>query len=610
MSIFIIYSLLMIEPHWRIPSSDYWILTKAEQNKFKNFHLPLFACPSCWEVRKGKQINMMWSSCVSCGDLVELDEFQASSLKQFQKKDFAFKLDISSREHQEIIAWFRDNILWQCGGCKRHNLNLPKWKDGNPDVSENVSCEWCGDPYEHGKDLLPFWALKGFGFDDGDDNSNKYELKKLWETQLLWLQAIAKARKNDELESLQEGLEWVKRRSRNISWWRWKDGRRALRYIEWYLLWEWTAKRKQVRRATRDYVEAVLSTNDTYSRTPVKDDANVLQRYIYNLIHLEQWALMKTGLGSTLGILALWMIIESKIDIELWEVFHRAGIEREDKDYLDLSYRLSRREPRYSWWIKYSNVKDNEWQNRYDRYSQRSKFYKLQNIWNPTEVMNGSKTLDTWINEYVSQACPEVNVPISGGWGWSFGGWSSSWGWGGWMWFWWSGDMFYTPEDWFNPDIPFDLTEKWESLKIWDIVAELVGVPQAAASSCWYYRNVTVSAKKYVTIQKYRVWDWKTKTWFKSDIIPGTDFNKTFSELRSRVLHDDDNQREVDRKLVMEIEIEDGDGNLERVSVEDRQSWLDMAKNMNESCTIEKPLLMQIVNWVTWKDISEQCLSR
>jgi hypothetical protein len=72
---------------------------------------------------------MIASSCVNCGDKIDLKEFKLSSLKQFQKKQFAFKLDINDKKHQEIVLLFRDNILWQCNGCNGNNLNLPKDKN-------------------------------------------------------------------------------------------------------------------------------------------------------------------------------------------------------------------------------------------------------------------------------------------------------------------------------------------------------------------------------------------------------------------------------------------------------------------------------------------------
>lgn len=105
-------------------SSD--ILTSAEKKRFKNYHLPLFTCPSCGTLTKNGTINTMGSPCVNCGYSIELDEYQTSSLKQFKKQKFAFKLNIKDLAHQQIIANFRDHVLWQCDQCQKHNLNLPK----------------------------------------------------------------------------------------------------------------------------------------------------------------------------------------------------------------------------------------------------------------------------------------------------------------------------------------------------------------------------------------------------------------------------------------------------------------------------------------------------
>lgn len=67
----------------------------------------------------------------------------------------------------------------------------------------------------------------------------------LGELQLLWLQALAKAKKIDahagtqsfdERKKLIVALENIKSRSRWISGGRWKDGSEALRFIEEYLV--------------------------------------------------------------------------------------------------------------------------------------------------------------------------------------------------------------------------------------------------------------------------------------------------------------------------------------------------------------------------------------
>lgn len=76
----------------------------------------------------------MGSPCVSCGYSIDIKEFQALSLKQFQKQDYAFHLDIDSPKHQEIIQRFQKNVLWECDQCKKHNLNLPKNAQGEPDA--------------------------------------------------------------------------------------------------------------------------------------------------------------------------------------------------------------------------------------------------------------------------------------------------------------------------------------------------------------------------------------------------------------------------------------------------------------------------------------------
>jgi len=177
---------------------DFWILTKKEQKRFRNYHLPIFQCPSCWSFKNNDwEVNVLWTACVNCGDTESLEEFEKSSFKQFQRWDFAFKLDMSQKEHQGIIKHFQTHVLWQCNQCQRQNFNLPKDDDGNPDTHSHTSCEGCWDWYKSNEDFLSFWAMKWFWFDDGDDSTNTYELKKLAEWQFLWLKAIAKARKID-----------------------------------------------------------------------------------------------------------------------------------------------------------------------------------------------------------------------------------------------------------------------------------------------------------------------------------------------------------------------------------------------------------------------------
>ncbi len=186
----------------------------------------------------------MGSPCVACGYSINSEEFKALSFAQYKKQKFAFHLDVEDRKHQEIIQRFQKNVLWECDQCGKHNLNLPKLANGEPDFEAEVQCEGCAHPYEEQNDLLPFWVLKQLGFDDGDDTSNVYELKKLGETQLLWLQALGKARKIDahtgtrkyvERKKVSAGLEEIKSQSRWISGGKWRDGTQALAFLDAYL---------------------------------------------------------------------------------------------------------------------------------------------------------------------------------------------------------------------------------------------------------------------------------------------------------------------------------------------------------------------------------------
>jgi hypothetical protein len=49
----------------------------------------------------------MGSACVNCGSSIKLDEFEISSVKQFEKQEFAFHLDVDNQAHQKLIKKFQ-----------------------------------------------------------------------------------------------------------------------------------------------------------------------------------------------------------------------------------------------------------------------------------------------------------------------------------------------------------------------------------------------------------------------------------------------------------------------------------------------------------------------
>lgn len=606
---------------------DFWILTQEEQDRFRNYHLPLFTCPSCGNIKNGNwEVNILWNSCVYCWDTESLKEFETSSFQQFQKWEFAFHLDMSIKEHQETIAHFRDFILWQCDQCERHNFNLPKDSQGNPDITQNISCEWCWDPYEQNNDFLSFWAMKWFGFDDGDDSSNTYELKKLWEWQFLWLQAVAKARKIDshngdnhhnELSALEEGLKNIKRGTRSISWGRWKDGNRLIYFLESYLDWKWKATTKRVKRETSEYVRAVIDTNRATRRTPYRENAGRLEKYWYKLTHLDQDTIWFTWLWAT-GI-ALWLLITAYLvewDFErtIWEASHRVSLEREDKWILDLQYSLSRREPFYDEEIKYTTVIDTTGRDRFDTYSENRDFYRLQVLWWSQEIHNWYSTLDTWRDEWVDNVCIDIDswsessrtYTPSGGW--------SYWG-SNWMWYDGNGGLFHHPEPQdILPEYRDDITY---NAPIWDTIISIGGdifhtliwVQPAYAGNCGgHYEDITVSAEKFITIQRYSVWDWKEQNWHRSDIISWTNYQTSFDMLQEQILTDNDNQRLIGEELSMFIEVQDTDGTPYNLPVWNEGQWRELSRNIWTQCEISKSYLLSWIYWITADDITEQCI--
>ena len=592
------------------------ILSLTDKDKFQNSHLPLFACPACareWHDPhgNGSMINLMGSPCVSCGYSIDIKEFQALSLKQFQKQDYAFHLDIDSPKHQEIIQRFQKNVLWECDQCKKHNLNLPKNAQGEPDAWANVQCEGCGHPYKHEVDLLPFWALKGIGYDDGDDTTNVYELKMLGELQLLWLQALAKAKKIDahagtqsfdERKKLIVALENIKSRSRWISGGRWKDGSEALRFIEEYLVWKTTAISHQVQRDISWYARAVLETNNPNRKTPYKNDANFFQQYLYNLQHFEATSIFLTllALGCSVGVALA--VLEKEISFEIESVYHTARVEREDKGTLNLEYAFYRDEPYYDNGIEYRRIIDRTGLERYEAYAEEREFYRLREIWWVQTRNNGHETLDTGINEWVSTICPDTSSPSS------WGGWLSPSGGSRGMWSWGSGDLFHRPEGPFIPWIPLDnitslspITQEY-SFSLLDIIAS-----PAYAGSCGYYRDITVRAEKRITVQEYQVWDWKTQTWFSSPRTEWTDTVQTFVTLEWRILNDSENQQIIGRDTLLEAEIRKDGEDSESISIPDEAQWYILSENIGAQCTLSKSYLLWILQGIDAEDITEQC---
>lgn len=574
----------------------------------------------------------MGSPCVSCGDSVELKEFQALSLKQFQKQDFAFHLDIDSPKHQEIIQQFQRNVLWQCDQCGKHNLNLPKDRDGNPDTSIGVQCEGCSHPYEHEIDLLPFWALKQIGFDDGDDSTNVYELKKLWETQLLWLQALAKARKGDnhtgnnrfeERKKIIAGLERIKSKSRWISGGKWRDGTQALAFLEEYLFGKTVAISHQVQREIAWYTRAIIETNNPARKTPYPENANLGQKYLFNLLHLDTATMFWSTVGGAVWIVWILWVLEKTIEIEIEGSYHRASIIREDKGTRDLEYALYRDEPKYNEddeEIQYQREIDNSWVEIYNIYSQNPDFYRLRVADWVTKKNNGYETLDTWDDEWVPETCPDTSSDDSGGWSDdsgvessdSWGGSDDSGGWSDGMGFWGSGDIYYKPERNFMIDgVALDeitsLSPLWDtSWKFHFSLMDIIASP-AYPESCGSYRDVTVSAQRFITVQEYQVWDWKTQTTFSTPRTAWIDTDSTLRGLETQYLKDTDNQRIIGRDIIREIDTVDSEEKKRTIEIPNASQWFILNQNVWTQCEISKSYLLYLLQGIDAQDIDEQC---
>jgi len=612
---------------------DFWILTKKEQKRFRNYHLPIFECPSCGCIKNDSnwEVNILWQACVNCWDTESLKEFETSSFKQFKKWKFAVKLDMSQRTHQEIIKHFQTHVLWQCNVCQRQNFNLEKDSSWNPNSHSHTSCEWCGDEYKLDEDFLSFWAMKWFWFDDGDDNSNTYELKKLAEWQFLWLQAIAKARKidkekwpsiNDELSALESWLKKVKSRSRSIAWGRLKDGQRLIEFLENYLDDEnsitFQKRARRVSKRVRNYTHEVIATNNTYKTTPHHVDSWLLERYFYNLSRLDFATTWWTSFWAFMSFIVLSAMIEGNWERDISWVSHITSLERQDKWTLDLQYSFSRREPSYNQdyegndleeGIEYETIRDNTWVSRFNSYNGQREYYRLRFWWWIEEISNWYKNLDTGRDEWIDEDCPieDDDSPLS------------TWIWSSWtpifddyeetegLWYWWNGDLFHRPErsEQYEDNISFIIPSIGDS-----ILSVLVSPAYADWHNCGYESDVTIKAERFMTIQRYSVWDWDESNWYSSDIIQGTNYQDTFKELEWRVLEDTSNQRLVDNRLIMQLEARDEDWKEFIIPITNEDQWFQISQHIWETCTIQKSYLMRWLKWISSDDVYEQCIEQ
>jgi hypothetical protein len=158
------------------------------------------------------------------------------------------------------------------------------------------------------------------------------------------------------------------------------------------------------------------------------------------------------------------------------------------------------------------------------------------------------------------------------------------------------------------PEISSLTPTVWEISR--EILAALAWISPASAQSCWDYewRDIEVSAQRYMTIQRYQVWDWKNKTWFHWEVETRTDITQTLQDLTSNILNDNQNQRIVDEKIVMQIEFREEDWESVLIPLYSQQDWLELSEHIWESCSIKKSILRTMLQWkATVDDIEAQC---
>lgn len=616
---------------------DFWILSHKEQDRFRNYHLPIFECPSCGSIKNSAwDVNILGNACVNCGDTETLQEFEKSSFKQFQKWEFAFELKMSEIEHQKIIKHFQSYILWQCDHCRRQNFNLPKNSNGGPDLDANISCQWCPSPYNPKEDFLSFWAMKDFGFDDGDDSSNEYELKKLAEGQFLWLKAVAKARKidsekwpshNEELLQLQKSLEKRKQASRSIAWGRMKDGERLIEFLEEYLQGEAITKRQKIQRRTRDYIHEIVAANSTRMTTPYQKDTGIVWKYFFNLTRFEQATVIWTAAWSVAALITALAILEKTAQIDIQDVSHRVTLLREDKWTFELEYSTQRREPYYDEdasddddeKYSYKTIPDTQWKDAYEGYLAQRDLYRLQYLNELTERQNGSIDVDTGKDKWINVDCPDesdddtTSIPLtprsSGGWttysppsGWSQGFKYDGNGW-----------LFHhpEPEEFFSEGYIDISSLGTEILQVSsEVVSTILWVSPAYAHghNCGYYVDIEIeNVPRYKTSQKYSVWDWKDIQTFKSDITQWIDYTRSLDILRNTSITDTVNQREKWDKVERFVDISYRE-RLSRIPVSNQSDWVNLSEHTWEVCSITISYLNWILHWIDSKSIVEQCL--
>jgi hypothetical protein len=182
------------------------------------------------------------------------------------------------------------------------------------------------------------------------------------------------------------------------------------------------------------------------------------------------------------------------------------------------------------------------------------------------------------------------------------------------MWFWWSGDLMLWPK--WEKIQNHIITPWWEYNPIieqasitWDKIIQIILMSSDAhAGDCWYdtKEDITIEADIKYTIQKYKVWDWKTKQWFESEIKEGIDYYSTYSTLKDMILKDTENERIIDKKLKMIVDIKDDNWKTIPVSIQNEDMWKQLNNAMDRWCSISKPLLFKWLNGITDDDL-KQC---
>lgn len=648
------------------------ILTPEEMEKYKKFKLPLIPCQSCWGVSapwENWQIILntpLNENCVlhGCWKPLMFDD----ATKWYIKKDVKYlDTNINNTEHQEIIALFRDNLLWFCSHCDTSNINIPKDADWNHDLSEHVGCAWCGNTFNTEDDITPFMPIRNIWYNDGDDSNDTYEMKKLVELHAIWMRALKKAITIDNAKNNRKRVETIILANKLGKYlgnyrrvWRGRrDWNRAIQFLEEYLYSKDVAVQKRVKREASDSIQNSKRrvTNIIQSDLPLHNQVFDWYKSLdkkYQILFASPLLLSLTA-------------ISQDYDIEIKWAYHEISATKATKWTVPLEYKLRHKKPYVSLWrIYYKEIIDTNGQKRFQWYQAAQNEYDiLTGKWSSKDELWNKGTVDyqllisgqpQWKNKwraklkvwteqrYVSKTCFDDTTSWWFSWGGSFW-WSSS---SGWSWMWtgsgwslyfnehnsiklpWDNEIRNIPNPSISPIIKqakassqnliYDPSEFQASVDEATVIKEIITtaiqkslslvIKDAMARECGGYQtfNVYEYADLDYLVQDYTVWDWKyfdKKTSWKKEWL---DEESTLSTLKIESISDPYNQelQGVVVERFIKYLISWGKENFSKIK--SRDDLKEMNNRLWDKCSIHKNWVMYLINGVTESDLYEQCL--